>query len=336
MHKKTYSTKSIVEAGLISALIFVIFLISAYTSMLSSIGTFILPIPVTILYYRHEFKIAILSVIVSFILVSLMYNVFWALIASFTFGLIGISFGYCIKNNVSKKITIITLTIANIIAYIFQMFILLSFIFKQSLVKQMQLSVNMFNESVDLSIKLYETLGMTQEQLQSLELFRDLFTVDFILKLIPVSILMYAIFSAIINYTLTKTVFSKLKYKSLEKFNQIQYFFVSNIVTGILIISWLSSNLLNHFNIAFGGYIETSILFTMQTLFMFNGFALIIYLLRVRFKKRVSKPIVILIGFLVFSTPVFARTIFFMGLIESIIDLRRLDPYSVRKNKVGE
>lgn len=333
MENKKHNTKSMVEAGLISALIFVIFLISAYTSMLSSVGAFILPIPVTILYIRHDFKTAILSVIVSFILVSLMWNVISALIAATTFGLIGLSFGYCINKNISKKRTVLILIVVNLISYIFQMTITLSLILKQSLKEQIQFMSNMFNESIEMTIKMYQTLGMSEEQLKSFDLLRDTFTADFILKMLPVSILLVAVLSALLNYTITRRVLSKLKYNKIEKFGEFQFFYVSNIATAVLIIIWLGSILFTHYEVVIGPYLEIFAIYIMQVLFMFNGLALLIYYIRIRLNKRISKIIIVLIAFFGFSNNLFASMFFFSGVAESIIDFRRLDPYSTRKKK---
>ncbi|GAA0178201.1 YybS family protein [Clostridium sediminicola] len=333
MENKKHNTKSMVEAGLISALIFVIFLISAYTSMLSSVGAFILPIPVTILYIRYDFKTAILSVVVSFILVSLMWNVVSALIAAVTFGLIGLSFGYCINKNFSKKLTLFILTIVNLIAYIFQMVITLSLILKQSLVEQIQFMSNMFNESMDMTIGMYQSLGMTEEQLKTFDLLKESFSTDFILKMLPASILFVAIVSALLNYTITRRVFCKLKYNKIEKFGEFQYFYISNIFTAGLIIIWLSGILLTHYKLDIGEYLQLFAVFTMQILFMLNGLALLIYYIRNRRNKNISKILIVVIAFLGFTNNIFAKMFFFTGLAESIIDLRKLDPYSTRKRK---
>ena len=70
MQNKVYSTKAIVEAALISVIISVIMIITGYLPYFSFIGIFILPIPVTILYIRHNYKVTITAILLSIILTS--------------------------------------------------------------------------------------------------------------------------------------------------------------------------------------------------------------------------------------------------------------------------
>jgi uncharacterized protein YybS (DUF2232 family) len=336
MHKNKYNTKAVVEAGIISALILIVFLISAYTTTLSSIGTFILPIPVTILYLRNDFKIALLATIVSFILAIIMVDIFSALTGAMTFGIIGITFGYCIKNKYSKKITIFALFVANIIAYILQLLILLIFITKKTLFEQIDFISRMFNEAFDESLTIYEKMGVNSEQLKSIDLLKDMFSTDFIMKMIPATIILWAIVAALLNYVLTRTVLTKLKYYNLEKFKPIQYFYVTNLVTAGLIILWSSGVILQYFSFGIGEYLSTTMIIVMQITLMLNGFATLVYYLRINRKRIIGKPIIGILVLFMFISSFFASMMFFIGFAESILDFRKLDPYSFRKKKIKE
>ena len=59
MQNRIYNTKAVIEAGLISALIVVIMLINVYVPIFSIFGMFILPVPVTVLYIRHNYKVTL-------------------------------------------------------------------------------------------------------------------------------------------------------------------------------------------------------------------------------------------------------------------------------------
>lgn len=52
------STRSIVEAGLMSAMVLVLMLLNAYVPVLGYMGLFILPLPITMLVVRHNLKVA--------------------------------------------------------------------------------------------------------------------------------------------------------------------------------------------------------------------------------------------------------------------------------------
>ncbi|SHH98935.1 YybS family protein [Clostridium grantii] len=336
MQKNTYNTKSIVEAGIISALIVVVFLMSAYTATLSSVGTFILPIPVTILYLRNDFRIALLATITSFILAIIMVDIPSALGGAMTFGIIGMTFGYCIKNKYSKKVTVLILSIANIIAYIFQIFILLFFVTKQSLFEQINFMSTTFNEAFEETINMYQKMGITSEQLKSMDLIKEMFSTDFIMKMIPATIILWGVGAALLNYTLTRTVLNKLKYYKLEKFKQIQHFYVTNLITAGLIILWSSGVILKYFGFDMGSYLETTMIVVIQITLMVNGFATLIYYLRVKSNRTISKPVIALLIIFMFMSSFFANMVFFIGLVESILDFRNLDPYSFRKKKIKE
>src|SRR5665647_3480156 len=91
MKNKGYSTKAIVEVSLISVIISVIMIVTGYLPIVSFIGTLVLPIPVAILYIRHNKKITITAIVLSIILTSLVYNPIMAIYSAITYSVIGLS-----------------------------------------------------------------------------------------------------------------------------------------------------------------------------------------------------------------------------------------------------
>src|SRR5665647_547675 len=118
MKNKGYSTKAIVEVSLISVIISVIMIVTGYLPIVSFIGTLILPIPVAILYIRHNNKITITAIVLSIILTSLVYNPIMAIYSAITYSVIGITLGYCVKNNKKSSITLLFLAIGSAISIV--------------------------------------------------------------------------------------------------------------------------------------------------------------------------------------------------------------------------
>jgi uncharacterized protein YybS (DUF2232 family) len=90
MQKRMYNTKALIEGSLTTALIVVIMLINIYVPIFFIFVNFILPIPITVLYIRQDYKIALISVIASDILISMFYNPIAALSLIVLIGLTGI------------------------------------------------------------------------------------------------------------------------------------------------------------------------------------------------------------------------------------------------------
>jgi len=79
MHKQNFSTKAMVEAGLISTMMVAMFLLTVNLPMFSGLSLFILPVPVAVLCIRHNYKAAAGAVFVSAVLTGMLYNPFIAL-----------------------------------------------------------------------------------------------------------------------------------------------------------------------------------------------------------------------------------------------------------------
>ena len=63
MNNSLNNTRAMVEAALMSVLVFMMLLIVALVPGLGQLGAFILPVPITIVYLRHNKKIALSTII---------------------------------------------------------------------------------------------------------------------------------------------------------------------------------------------------------------------------------------------------------------------------------
>ena len=173
MENKNYSTKAIVEASLISVIISVIMIITGYLPIVSFIGTLILPIPVAILYIRHNSKITITAIFLSIILTSLVYNPIMAIYSAITCSIVGIALGYCVKKNKKSSITLLFLAIgsaiSNILTIAFSMLFIEKVSFMNFITNKLEF-MKQINEGILESIK--NNLFTSRNNSKTVEAFR--------------------------------------------------------------------------------------------------------------------------------------------------------------------
>ena len=334
MENKNYSTKAIVEAALISVIISVIMIITGYLPIVSFIGTLILPIPVAILYIRHNNKITITATFLSIILTSLVYNPIMAIYSAITYSIIGIALGYCVKKNKKSSITLIILAIAsavsNILTIAFSMLFIEKVSFVSFLSKGLELMKQTMKVSLDQAKSIYAGMGITPEQLKVLDKnFEAINKVDvaLVLALVPAVIFAISFISAYLNYIVSRAILNRLNYE-MEEILPFSRVYVSNIIGAVLIGTVCIGIILSTKKIPGGDYILNSSQLLVQIVFTINGLAASTYFLRV--KRNLSKPVVLLI--LIFTTLSPLGTIYFsIGLMEMAFDFRRLDPYRIKR-----
>jgi uncharacterized protein YybS (DUF2232 family) len=335
MENKNYSTKGIVEASLISIMISVIMIITGYIPIVSFlIGIMILPIPVAILYIRHNIKITITAIFLSIVITSLVYNPVMAIYAAITYGIIGVALGYCVRENKKSSVTLVFLTICSAISIILTVAFSLLFIEKVSFMNFISRNLEFFKEAMKNSLEQVKTLylqnGINTKQLKVLdENFEMIKSIDvaFILALIPTAIFIQAIVSAWLNYIVSRAVLKKLNYKIQEAlpFSRV---YVNNILGAVLIGTVCIGIILSSKNVFGGDYLLNSSQIIVQFIFVINGLAATTYFLRV--KRKLSKPVVVL--FLVLTTISPLGSIYFsIGLMEMAFDFRKLDPYRIKR-----
>jgi uncharacterized protein YybS (DUF2232 family) len=335
MENKTYSTKGIIEAALISVMISVIMIITGYIPIVSFlIGIMILPIPVAILYIRHNIKITITALFLSIVITSLMYNPVMAIYSAITYSFIGISLGYCVRENKKSSVTLLMLTIGSAISSILTLAFSLLFIEKISFMNFISRNLEFFKTGMASSLEqvkvMYIQNGITPEKLKVLdENFQMIKSIDvaLVLAVIPTSIFIGALISAWLNYTVSRAILKKLNYKMQEAlpFSRV---YVNNIVGAVLIGIVCIGIILSSKKIVGGNYILNSSQFLTQIIFMINGLAASTYFLRE--KRKFSKPVVMILLALTLLSPL-SSIYFSIGLMEMAFDFRKLDPYRIKR-----
>lgn len=325
------STRGLTESAVMSALISVIVILSSYFSFLYGVAMMILPIIVAVVHYRHDLKYSTGCVIVSMIITSIMFNPITGVTMGVSYGIIGIALGYAVRKKYSPYKILIYTVLASGIAIVLDFALTGILISGQNIFKFMQSQAvelsNVFAVSINQSVKMYESIGITGEQIEMMNQMKSLITPEFILMIFPAIIVIAAFLQGYVCYVLLSVVLRKLRYAKLEvvKFSE---FYVTNLVGAALVGTMCIALILYGRGVSWGLTVYSSVYMVTLVILSINGIAATQYFLT----KRMMLPKVgrVLIIVAVFMT----RMVFIfeiIGFVEMLLDFRKLDPHRLRK-----
>lgn len=327
MKSKQYATKSTVEAGIMTCIILILMLMNIYMPIFSNVLKFILPIPVTLLYIRYNLKVTCTALAASGILISLINNPLSALTSVVMFGLMGIVLGHCIKKELKASTTIMFLAIAALIGTVIDFAVYITLIRGTSIAKFISEIIQAINQSMNMSISLYEKMGVPEENIKIFKSMMSLLTMDYMMKIIPLVLIISSVISALLSYITTRLILRKLGYntKEMTKFTNM---YVDIRFATILAIIMLIGIILTRQKIIVGEYISISSELMLVYVFLFDGITLVTY--NLNNKLKLSKGVITaIIIFTLFSG--LAIMYIIIGIIDVIADFRKLDPNRISK-----
>lgn len=327
MQNRSYHTHAVVEAGLIIAIIVVLMLFSVYVPIFSMVGIFILPIPVTILYIRQNWKITLTAVFVSGILIAMTYDPISALTATLMFGSTGMTLGYSITHEKKFSFTITLLAIVSALVTVLDLVVYVYLINKTGVMGFINENLKIINGSMDTVNSMYLKMGVSQAQLAQLKQTFAMFTPDFILKIIPAMLIVASFISAYINYVITKSILKKLRYEMKEEISFTKIY-INNRIGTFLVVFVIIGLLLNRYNMSSGGYVLNSSTIILQMALLIDGVSLAAFYLRNRLKLAKSFTVILI---LVTAFSQASNLLVIAGLIDMVMDFRKLDPFRINK-----
>lgn len=324
MENKNYNTKAVVESGLMCALVVVIFLMNMYLPIFGVIGLFILPIPITILYLRHNFKIALTAVVVSAILISMMSSVVLAVGSAVLYGGSSLAVGYCIKNHKGVTRTLIYSSITMLIGTVFNFAIMIYITYNSSLTSVIQEYIDMMKESMDMVSGFYQSMGVDMSNNPMVESFNKI-TPDILMMIVPSILIFSSLIQAYINYGITRKILKRFKY-DVPKFRPFNQWYIDNRIGAGVLIALMISNIFGSY-IPGATYVVVTLAYILQTMCMILGIAVVYNW----FVKRGSsnKLILTMLILFTFMNPLFNKIYYLIGLADLIVDFRKLDPNSL-------
>ena len=161
MEEKNKS-KSIVEAGIMTTIIFVFMMISNLP-VIGSIISFVIPIPIALLYLKYNLKTSISSIVISGVLVGLFMGPIYGVQLAITNGIVGLILGLCVKRKFSGTKSFSCLIGANVIGVLIEIALLFSAFTGISFNEYVNDLAKVFNETTKLSEQM---LGSAQANTQ--------------------------------------------------------------------------------------------------------------------------------------------------------------------------
>lgn len=179
MEEKNKS-KSIVEAGIMSAITFVLMMLTSLPGI-GTIVSFAIPIPIALLYLKYNLKTSICSIVISGILIGFFMGSIYGIQLAVTNGIIGLVLGACVRKKFSGIKSFIYLIVANTIGVLIEIALLFSVFTGITFNQYINDLVNTFNEAAKISEQM---MGSSQANTQMIELMKSM-DASFIINMIP-------------------------------------------------------------------------------------------------------------------------------------------------------
>lgn len=312
---------------LFSILAFLIVPICAVRGSVNLFATTLVPIIIAMVYLRFNFIKTAFIMIISTIVSAIYINPILSVQALILYGSIGLVLGYCFKkvNNPYKSFVIL---VATTIVAILLIALLYAIVNKTSFVGIAQLYVDSVMNKVEYLKELYISAGMSEVQLESLDIIKQIITAKNVLISSPGMLMALAIISSVINYIIGKKVSNKLGYNIKQlKFSEI---YVTNLL-GALFIGLFAVGIIVSFKfVNIGELLKYGSLGVLRMMLILNGLAAISYLFTKKLNKSTKKTFWLLaITVILGANQVYAL----IGFIEMMFDFRKLDPFSLTKNR---
>lgn len=206
-------TRALMEGAIFAAITVVIGIIRFYVPIVSLISI-VWSVPAILIAFRHGFKVSIISVLVSFVLVAVMTNPFEGLGFFFGFGIPGIIMGYLLKKKFTPGKTIFITGLVLAVCSIFSIYfgaLAIGIDIIKSYDKLFIDMKNAYRTAADTMASLYGAAGVSREELmKTTESFVQ--AIDLMKLVLPGLLLIAGFVTSFINFKLTKTVLKRINH----------------------------------------------------------------------------------------------------------------------------
>lgn len=305
---KSYNdNRAFMEAALIAA-ITTIFAISTIYLPILSISIILIPVPFMILAYRHGAKYSILSFITFSLLIGILTELMYTILLISIFGPMTIAMGYYVKRRKEPYVAIGVGTIASILS-IFIVFQFISYIGGISILDEIAIvAEKVINTQVDM-LKTMDVDVLSADEI-----------LNYLLMIVPGLLIIQSMFIALGNYYLTAGMLNRFSSDDIDLPQFSTFRLPANIVLGSFIIFTLSY-LTRYIEGIYHVSLITNVTLFFIFLFFLQGISVISYLIK---RTNTPKAIRILLLGIIFLISPLLTAISFVGLVDSIVDVRRL------------
>ncbi|WP_459907504.1 YybS family protein [Desulfotomaculum defluvii] len=306
-------TRALVDGAFMAGLTAMLGLLGMFIPPFFLIISIIMPLPLAVLVRRRDLKVAILSLVVTGLLMMILYpDPLQVLVMFIQFGPLGLVLGLLYKNYVSPSHALLTLSVVSVVASL--IVITLSVLVTGLSLEMIQATLN---QSLDKIFTMYQETGYpvpTEQQ----ELMRASMKTSILL--LPSAYLIFAVFTSALTYIVGGKVLKRLNYQvnKLPPFSQwkLPWYTIWGIIIGLIFLL-VGKN----FDLPVIKVIGQNILMIFGFTFFVIGVSVVSH-----FYKKVpfSKPFkTVLLVLLILYISIMYTAVILLGVFDTILNLRR-------------
>lgn len=323
MQNKSFSTKTLLNTGLAVITLLAAMFISDYLPFIGVFLVCMLSLPVVLVYAMDGLKYAAAALILSIILSGLLIGPITGILIILFCGIVGLTFGYCIRHHVKAVKSYFYVAIAFFISFAAMLMVLSFSLDTNGIGGLVDIIVKGYNSNLESAKQFYISVGVNKQQLDQMI---PLITREAILWVLPASLILCSMGFAYFNYKFTTSVFRRLKIE-INELRGFEYIYIPNLLAAAMVALTCIGIILKTRNLGMGNYIFTSTWVVFQTALLVEGLSAVSYVLINKFKT--SRGIIILL--IILSVLVLRDVYIFVGIAELIFDFRKLDPVRIKK-----
>lgn len=307
------STKALVESGILTGVAVVLMLISLYIPVISMITLFIWPLPITLIYIRHNAKYSILSLVITGIITAMVSDPFSAIWFTMIFGIMSVVMGYCIKTQKPASVTLLYMGITNFICII-GVFYGFTTIIGQDLIGQFKTAIE---QSMSMARDMYTGMGVPQETINNV---LKQFDIKLMMMMIPGTLVLFSALVSYVTYATAGYLFKRFGY-NLNKIRPFsEWYMPFQVAMGVILFTFLGY-ILYAKGVSIGESLFVNAVTIFRLAFTVVGLSSAAFFLK---KRGIVKGMIVAVLLFIVITPL-SSIIELLGILDYALDIRKLD-----------
>lgn len=311
----TRSPRPLVEGAMLAAVAVVLVLLGNYLPLLGPFLLFAWPLPIVVIFVRHGWRVALLTVIVAWLLLTAFIGPVGALLDSIVLGSLGLALGWAAFRGLDAAGSVLAGTVA-VIGSLFASLGLSRLFFHEDVLQQTQ---SMLNQTVQSAVTLYTRAGVPPQALAQMR--ATLQSVASLLPVVlPVLIILTSVAYALIAFLIARRVLVRLgqSVADLPAFAEWQ------------VPAWSAAGLLGGFALLYlaggsaGGpwtQLGTNLVYLFEMLYLTAGLAFAYFLAR---HWHLSRWLAVACLALIALNPLLNQLAMWAGLFDSVFKYRQV------------
>ena len=305
-------TTRIAEAALITAIMTLI-IIFGYN--IFPIIILFYPVPFIILGVRSSTKYSIYSILASSILIGILIDIITGILVFLVFGLFPIVLTYMINKKYRSQEILTGGIIASVVATILAI-VIMGYLTGISFLSEISTALM---ENVNLQLDMLQQMDISSYEFSTI---KDMLlaTANYIIIIIPATIIISSIFVVYMNYWMSTAILRRLGYKAIGVPKFMHFRLPSNAIMGSAVILVLAL-LFRAMKILYYETIFINTVILISFVFFIQGLSVLVFLMN---KKNMHKvPKIILIFLIIISVPL-GLIVSIIGFVDAAVDFRKL------------